>query len=60
MHEWIVNLGYAILEFFQNINTDNLLTALSIMGTGMLGIFLVTGIIILVVTLLTKIFTPKK
>ena len=60
MHEWIVNLGYAILEFFQNINTDNLLTALSIMGTGMLGIFIVTGIIILVVTLLTKIFTPRK
>ena len=60
MHEWIVNLGYAILEFFRNINTDNLLTALSIMGTGMLGIFIVTGIIILVVTLLTKLFTPKK
>ena len=60
MHEWIVNLGYLILEFFQNINTTNLLTALSIMGTGMLGIFIVTGIIILVVTLLTKIFTPKK
>ena len=60
MHEWIVNLGYLILEFFQNINTTNLLTALSIMGTGMLGIFIVTGIIILVVTLLTKIFTPRK
>ena len=60
MHEWIVNLGYAILEFFRNINTDNLLTALSIMGTGMLGIFIVTGIIILVVTLLTKLFAPKK
>ena len=60
MHEWIVNLGYAILEFFRNINTDNLLTSLSIMGTGMLGIFIVTGIIILVVTLLTKLFTPKK
>jgi len=60
MHEWIVNLGYAILEFFRNINTDNLLTALSIMGTGMLGIFIVTGIIILVVTLLTKLFSPRK
>ena len=60
MHEWIVNLGYAILEFFRNINTDNLLTSLSIMGTGMLGIFIVTGIIILVVTLLTRLFTPKK
>ena len=60
MHDWIVNLGYLILEFFRNINTDNLLTALSIMGTGMLGIFIVTGIIILVVTLLTKLFTPRK
>ena len=59
MHEWIVNLGYLILEFFQNINTDNLLTALSIMGTGMLGIFIVTGVIILVVTLLTKLFSQK-
>ena len=57
MHEFIMNIGYAILEFFQNINTDNLLTALSIMGTGMLGIFLVTGIIIAVITLLTKLFS---
>jgi hypothetical protein len=60
MHDWIVNLGYLILEFFRNINTDNLLTALSIMGTGILGIFIVTGIVILVVTLLTKLFTPRK
>ena len=59
MHEWIMNIGYAILAFFQNLNTDNLLTALSIMGTGMLGIFIVTGVIILVVTLLIKLFTPK-
>ena len=59
MHEFIMNIGYAILAFFQNLNTDNLLTALSIMGTGMLGIFIVTGVIILVVTLLIKLFTPK-
>ena len=59
MHEWIMNIGYAILAFFQNINTEGLLTALSIMGTGMLGIFIVTGIIILVVTLLIRVFTPK-
>ena len=60
MHEWIMNIGYAILEFFQNISVENLLTSLSIMGTGMLGIFLVTGIIILVVMLLTKLFSPKQ
>ena len=59
MHEWIMNIGYAILAFFQNINTANLLTSLSIMGTGMLGIFVVTGVIIGVVTLLIKVFTPK-
>ena len=60
MHEWIMNIGHAILAFFQNLNTDNLMTALSIMGTGMLGIFIVTGVIILVVTLLIKVFTSKK
>ncbi|MBP3672370.1 MAG: oxaloacetate decarboxylase [Oscillospiraceae bacterium] len=32
-------------------------SALSIMGIGMLGIFLVTGVIILVVTLLNKLFS---
>ena len=60
MHEWIMNIGYAILAFFQNLNGENLLISLSIMGTGMLGIFLVTGIIILVVMLLTKLFSPKQ
>ena len=59
MHEWIMSIGYAILEFFQNLNVGNILTSLSIMGTGMLGIFIVTGVIILVVTLLIKVFTPK-
>ena len=52
-----VNLGYAVLAFFQSINTDNLLTSLSIMGIGMLSIFIVTGVIILVVSLLIKIFS---
>ncbi|MBE6977948.1 MAG: hypothetical protein E7438_04820 [Ruminococcaceae bacterium] len=60
MHEWIMSIGYAILEFFQNLNVGNILTSLSIMGTGMLGIFTVTCVIILVVTLLIKIFTPKQ
>ena len=64
MHEWIVNLGYAVLAFFQSINTDNLLTSLSIMGIGMLSIFIVTGVFILdsmVGVLFVKvlnIFTP--
>ena len=57
MHEFIMNIGYAILNWFGSIDTGNLLTALSIMGTGMLGIFLVTGIIIAVITLLTKLFS---
>ena len=33
---------------------DLLMNALPIMGTGYLGIFIVTGVIILVVTLLNK------
>ena len=59
MHEFIMNIGYAVLNFFRSIDPNNLLTALSIMGTGMLGIFLVTGIIIAVITLLTKLFRKK-
>ena len=57
MHDLIMKLGYAILAFFQNMNKDNLLTSLSIMGIGMLSIFIVTGVIILVVSLLIKIFS---
>jgi len=37
------------------MRVDLLLEALPIMGTGYLGIFLVTGVIIGIVTLLTKI-----
>ena len=37
---------------------DILMEALPIMGTGYLGIFVVTGVIIALVTLLTK-FTSK-
>ena len=38
---------------------DLLMNALPVMGTGYLGIFIVTGVIILVVTLLNK-FTSGK
>ena len=41
------------------MRVDLLMEALPIMGTGMLGIFLVTGVIIGLVTLLNK-FTSGK
>ncbi len=41
------------------IRVDYLMEALPIMGSGMLGIFLVTGVIIAVVGLLNKL-TPEK
>ena len=40
------------------MRVDLFMEALPIMGTGYLGIFIVTGVIILVVTLLNK-FTNK-
>ena len=39
------------------LRVDLLLNVLPIMGYGMLGIFIVTGVIILVVTLLNKLFS---
>ena len=42
-----------------HISVDNLISTLPIMGIGMLGIFIVTGVIIGVVALLNK-FTSKK
>lgn len=41
------------------MRVDLLMNALPVMGTGYLGIFIVTGVIILVVTLLNK-FTGEK
>lgn len=42
------------------ITTDNFLKSLPIMGVGMLGIFIVMGIIILTVTLLQKVSTKSE
>ena len=42
------------------MHIDLLLKALPIMGTGYLGIFIVTGVIILIVSLLTKLTQEKK
>lgn len=41
------------------LRTDYLLAALPILGSGMLGIFIVTGIIILSVMLLERLFRAK-
>ncbi len=57
MHEYIMGIGQAILNYFRSIDFSNIKSALSIMGVGMLGIFIVTGVIILVVTLLNKLFS---
>ena len=58
MHEFIMSIGKAVVDFFCSIDTSKLTDALSIMGIGMLGIFIVTGVIIAVVALLNKI--PNK
>ena len=42
------------------MNTENILFSLSVMGKGMLGIFIVTGVIILSVIALNKITSPKR
>ena len=57
MHNFVMKIGYAVLEFFTSVDTANLLDALKVMGIGMLGIFIVTGVIIFVVTLLNKLFS---
>ena len=57
MHEWIMNIGYAVYNLFSNVSGEALGDALSIMGIGMLGIFIVTGVIISAVTFLNKVFS---
>ena len=43
-----------------NFNIDAFLNSLPMMGKGMLGIFVVTGIIILMIALLNKLTTAKQ
>ena len=57
MHEFIMNIGRAVINFFCSIDTANITDAVSIMGIGMLGIFIVTGVIIRTVLLLNKLFS---
>ncbi len=42
-----------------NINVDAFLKTLPIMGMGMLGIFIVTGVIILLIIILRNLTKPK-
>ena len=57
MHNFIMGIGESILNYVRSIDLSNLKSALSVMGVGMLGIFIVTGVIILSVTLLNKLFS---
>ena len=55
MNEIAIKIGTAIMQFLYSIDTAALLQALSIVGVGMLGIFVVTLVIIGVVMLLNKL-----
>lgn len=55
MNEIAIKIGTAVAQFFYSIDTAALLQALSIVGVGMLGIFVVTLVIIGVVMLLNKL-----
>ena len=57
MNEIAIKIGSAVMQFINGLDTAALLNALSIVGVGMLGIFTVTLVIILVVTLLDKLFS---
>ena len=56
MHELILKIGYAIINFFTT-NGPQLGTALEIAGVGMVGIFAVIGVVIGAVLLLNKVFS---
>ncbi len=56
MHKFILNIGYAIMDFFA-AKGPQIGTALEIAGVGMLGIFVVIGVIVCAVLLLNKVFS---
>lgn len=55
MNDIAIKIGTAVYSFFAGMDTAALLQSLSIVGTGMLGIFAVTLVIIGVVMLLNKL-----
>lgn len=56
MHGLILKIGYAIIDFFTS-RGPVISTALEIAGVGMLGIFVVIGVIVCAVLVLNKIFS---
>ncbi len=56
MHNWIMSIGSAVINHYYQVSAT-LLESLKIAGIGMLGIFLVIGIIVLAVSLLNKAFS---
>lgn len=56
MHEWVTRIGYTVAQYFVE-RAANMGSALEIAGVGMLGIFIVIGVVILVVALLNKLFS---
>ncbi len=49
------NIGKTVLNFFERVNYQGFVENLKYMGAGMLGIFVVIGVIIIVITLLQKL-----
>jgi hypothetical protein len=60
MNAFAIKIGEAVLNFIAGINVDNILTSLYIMGVGMASILIVTTVIILVISLLKKIFSTAE
>ncbi len=58
--EQIVETTAEAMQYHFAITPDKFVESLPIMGTGMLGIFVVMGVIILCVGGLNKISDPKK
>ena len=56
MHDLILKIGYAIIDFF-TARGPVISTAVEIAGVGMLGIFVVIGVIVAAVLVLNKIFS---
>ena len=49
-----------LADFHFQINPNAFMDSLTTMGLGMLGIFLVTGVIVLTITLLNYFTKPRK
>lgn len=57
--DFFYNIGEKTLSALSFFRTDYFMESLPIMGKGMLGIFIVTGVIIAVVSVLNKASSDK-